>query len=110
MANPFQEGQLAQQVGTASAVSMLTAAADTTYLIKNIRATNNTGAPVDIFIYHDTDGTTYDNTTLIFVGTLQDKQVFTDDSFFSDDGENTGNIAILGNGITFTIYGATVTR
>ena len=62
--------QLAQlRPSGTSAVSLFSPSGHYPYNVDLIVATNNSGASVDVTIYHDVDGTTYDDTTCVLATT-----------------------------------------
>jgi len=105
--------QLAQsRPSDTNAVSIYSPGADTESIIKSIVVCNTTGLAVTYRIFHDDDGTTYDESTALFfdvslaansTDTLELNLTMNDSS---------GNIAVrtgTANGLTFTVYGAEIT-
>lgn len=73
-----------------------------------IHCANVSGASITISIYHDTDGTTYDETTaLVWQHTIPAGGVFQLESSLVgySTAENFGVQCSVTNGVTFTFYG-----
>jgi len=73
-----------------------------------IHCANVSGASIDISLFHDVDGTTYDqDSALVYVHTIPAGGVFQLESSlvgYSTD-ENFGVQCSVANGVTFTFYG-----
>ncbi len=101
-----QLGQLRPSDTTAA--SIYNSAASTATRITWLVICNTTAAAVTYRMFHDTDGTTYDETTaLLFNSPLKaNETLFIDMAAWEDTA--TGNFAVrtsVGNAITFTLYG-----
>lgn len=103
--------QLAQlRPSGTSAESLFSPSGHYPYKVDLIVATNNSGASVDITIYHDVDGTTYDDTTCIMsTSSLASGQTL---EFAPENGigdyRAAGNIAVktsTADSVNFTAYG-----
>jgi len=109
----LQEKQLGQArpAGT-SPVSIYSPGAGVTAIIKNITICNSTGVKTQFSIYHDDDGTTYDQTTaLFFTVDIERNSTITLPAFMAMN-DASGNLAIqtaTANALTFSVYGAEVT-
>lgn len=80
------------------------------YTIDLILVTNSAGGSVTIEIYHDADGTTYDETTEILAGkSLSSGETFEfSPSYGISDYRNSGRLAVkasTANSAVFTAYG-----
>ena len=106
--------QLAQvRPANTTAVSAYTPpSADIVTEIRLITVCNTTGSAATFRLFHDDNGTTYDETTALYF----DKSVAANDTFSieytEDDGiwmdDDTGNLAVrtgTNSALTFTIYG-----
>ena len=101
--------QLAQSrpSGT-SAVSLLSPSANERLLVGSIIVANTTGSPAGYSIYHDEDGSTYDETTTLAFGVSLDANSLIELSFSIPMINTSGNLAIqtdTSNALTFTAYG-----
>lgn len=107
----FQEKQLAQKrENSTNAVSVLQASTGTTVVKTIIIA--NTGNAATYRLFHDDDGTTYDESTALFwdVGIAKNSTIQIDTFVAMDD--PTGNFAYrssIANALTITIYGSEIT-
>jgi len=105
----FQLGQSRPSGTTAASIYSPGANVETT--ITSIIVCNTSGAAATYRIFHDHNGTTYDQTTALFY----DIAIAADtthilDVFIAADDEN-GNLAVrtsVANALTFTVYGAEV--
>ena len=101
--------QLAQArpAGTA-AVSAWTAEIAAPYKIVLVNICNVTGSHVHVSLFHDADGTTYDESTaLLWEYRLESGTTFSYECELSDY-KAAGNLAVkssVGNAATFTVYG-----
>ena len=107
--------QLAQlRPSGTSAVSLFSPDNQYFYTVDLILATNNSGSSVDVTIYHDSDGTTYDDTTCILATTTLSAGDTLD--FSPGDGDykgisdyqSAGSIGVktsAANSVNFTAYG-----
>ena len=78
------------------------------YTIKSILIANTTASSVDFRLFHDEDGTTYDETTAIFFDIpLSGNCTFLYESeiFMNDPAGNLGARTATGSALTFTVYG-----
>ena len=103
--------QLAQlRPANTTAASILQVGEQAVYAVTCIQVCNTSGSPSTYRIFHDADGTTYDQTTALYydvaiAADTVDKLEW-DDALFMDN-EN-GNLAVRsgnGNALTFTVYG-----
>ena len=111
MAQNFKQlGQL--RPANTTAASIYSPAASTETIVKTIIVSNTSGSDLKYRIFHDDDGTTYDETTALFWDVLLFKEeshvlelnVMMDDS--------TGNLAVrtdTATAATFTCYGSEIT-
>ena len=106
----FNGKQLAQlRPSNTTAVSIYSPATHYVAKITKIIVCNTSGANRKFRIFHDINGTTYDETTAL----EWDELVLTDSSVHVEDiiwmiGADGGNIAVRknsGSGLTFTVYG-----
>lgn len=103
-----QLGQSRPSVTTA--VSVYAPINNVTGIVKNIRVCNTSGSAVKFRMFHDKDGTTYDETTAL----VWDQSLAADESAQIDcfiAVKNTGNLAFrtdTANALTFTVYGVEV--
>lgn len=103
-----QLGQL--RPTTTSAEVLFNPSENKPYNIDLIICTNSSGGAVDITIYHDADGTTYDESTEVLATTsLADGQTleFAPEKGIADY-RKTGNVAVKvssGTTVNFTAYG-----
>lgn len=108
----IQEKQLGQlRPANTSAASLYSPPAATTWVGKNLVICNTSGAAATFRVFHDEDGTTYDETTALF----WDAPIAVDETIiltgllagFTDAG-NVGVRSSVANAITFTLYGAEI--
>lgn len=108
----LQEKQLGQlRPANTSAASIYSPGSGITAIIKNITVCNLTGNTVKFSIFHDDDGTTYDETTALFytVDILKNQTLILPG--FMAMNVDAGNLAVqtnTANALTFTVYGAEV--
>jgi len=103
--------QLAQlKPSGTSAEALFNPTENKVYLIDLILCTNSSGASVDVTIYHDADGSTYDSTTEIFATSTLDSGTTLE--FAPTNGIShylaAGNVAVktsTGGSVNFTAYG-----
>lgn len=116
MAHTIQEKQLGQAAGTTVATSIYSPPADTstsetTTIIKTICVCNYTASPATFSIYLDDDGTTYDNTTVMFGGaTISGHTTVQIDTLWAMDNPS-GNLAVatsVNSAVTITVFGAEI--
>jgi len=101
--------QLAQlRPGGTSATLLFSPDTSNPYTIDFINICNTSASSADISIYHDVDGTTYDQTTaLIYQYTLAANEVLHLEANISHDLQS-GGVAVqtsVASAITFTAYG-----
>lgn len=101
-----QLGQL--RPANTSAASAFTPAVSAPYVVSLINIANVSAAPVDVSVFHDIDGTTYDQTTaLLYTHTLAVGAMIQIESGIADY-RAAGNLGVqssVANAATFTIYG-----
>jgi hypothetical protein len=103
--------QLAQtQLTTTAATSIFQVTAGQEAVIKAVRVCNTSAGNVTIVLYHDNDGTTYDNTTTVLPQTtVAANKIVTDGGEMTYMMNNTaGNFAAkagTANALTITLYG-----
>jgi len=111
MAQNFKQlGQL--RPANTTAVSIYSPGASTETIIKSITVTNVSGSDAKYRIFHDDDGTTYDEDTSLFWDVLLFKETahVLEINVMMDDA--TGNLAVrtdTADAINFTCYGSEVT-
>lgn len=100
--------QLAQvRPANTTAVSAYSPSEGVTAIIKWIEICNTSGSSADFRLFHDDDGTTYDETTAL----AWDEPVAADDSYGVEvyyPVKSTGNFAVrtdTNSALTFTLYG-----
>lgn len=108
----IQEKQLGQlRPANTTAASLYSPPAATTWVGKNLMVCNTSGASATFRVFHDEDGTTYDETTALF----WDAPIAAGETIiltgllagFTDAG-NVGVRSSAANAITFTLYGAEI--
>lgn len=105
--------QLAQlEPSVTTAVSLFSPSGHYEYSVDLILAANTSGAKVDVTIYHDVTGSTFDDTTTVLsTQTLNSGETldFTPgDGFGLSDYRQDGNVGVktsVANAVTFTAYG-----
>lgn len=93
---------------TTTATNVLQAAANEAWLIRQMIITNTAGAVNTISLYHDKDGTTYDNTTVLIKGaTLATGGIENIDDIIIPLENSTGSIGLSTNksDLTVTFWG-----
>lgn len=110
----IQEQQMGQvrPPGAATPVSLYSPGASETGVIVQIMICNNSGASASYSLYHDDDGTTYDETTQIANEIVLAANDFVIISCKIMANDATGNIACessVANALTFTAYGHVIT-
>lgn len=108
----FQEQQLAQaREASTTAVSIYSPSAAIA-AVKTLIVCNTTGGAVKFRIFHDDDGTTYDESTALYWDVpLAANQTVQIDTFIAMDNVN-GNLAYrssVASAITITVYGSEIT-
>jgi len=82
------------------------------FIVKSIIVCNTSGAVAAYRIFHDSNGTTYDQTTALFYDIPIAANTTHTLEFNLMDNDATGNIAVrtsVANAITFTVYGSEIT-
>jgi len=97
--------------GDTNAVSIYSPGSSTQAIIKNIVIANTSGSAATFRIFHDDDGSTFDETTALFwdIAIAANTSVSIDSAVLMDD--NTGNLAVrtsINDALTFTVYGAEI--
>jgi len=109
----LQEKQLGQlRPADANAASIYSPGADTTAIVRNITVANLTANALTFSIFHDDDGTTYDETTALFFTVRIEKNQTVQLTAYAAMNNSSGNLAVqtsVANAINFTVYGAEVT-
>ncbi len=109
----LQEKQLAQaRPSGTSAVSIYSPGSGVTAIIRNITVSNTTANQVTFRIFHDDDGTTYDQSTALFYDVTIARYSTTQITAFMSMNNSSGNLAVqsgTANALTFTVYGAEAT-
>lgn len=109
----IQEKQLGQiRPSNTTAVSIYSPDSGVTAVIKNIMFANNSGGDVKVRVFHDNNGTTYDEDSAIMWDVkIKKETTITLTSFIAMD-NSSGNLAVRtnsSNDMTFTVYGAEIT-
>ena len=109
----FQEKQIAQaRENSTNAVSVYSPGADVTAAIKTIHVCNTTGSVVKLRLFHDDDGTTYDQSTALEYDIMIPANGSYDWDGFLAMNDQTGNLAYrsdTANALTITVYGSEIT-
>ena len=109
----FQEKQLAQaRENSTNAVSVDSPGANTTAIIKNIIICNTTASAVNVRLFMDNDGTTYDQSTALLYDTPVGANFFIELEGFYPMNNASGNFAYrsaIVNALTITVFGSEVT-
>jgi len=105
------EKQIAQVTLGDTSATIVTAGDSERLVVKHIRVVNTSAATVSFTLYHDEDGTTYDNTTIVQPAvTLPASGVITDLSYIAiSPGGSLGGVASTAAVVTLTLYGASIT-
>lgn len=109
----LQEQQLGQlRPANTTAASLYSPAASTTTIVYTVAVCNTSGASAKYRIFHDDNGTTYDETTALFwdIAIAADTTDVVEIKISMDD--STGNLAVrtdTASALTFTAYGVEVT-
>tara|TARA_R110000751_G_scaffold25855_2_gene69720 strand:+ start:149 stop:496 length:348 start_codon:yes stop_codon:yes gene_type:complete len=109
--NIFPGRILAQsRPSSTSATSAYAIAAHNRAEIRKIVVSNTSLNPATFRIFHDEDGTTYDETTSLFWDIpIDNGETVSLEEHFWMDGRKSGNFAVrssASNALTFTVYGA----
>ena len=105
--------QLGQhRINSTTATSLYSPGASTQAIVKSIVITNTSGAAATYRLFHDDDGTTYDETSALAwdVSIGAGEVVVFEAGILMDD--SSGNIATrtsVANALTFTAYGVEIT-
>lgn len=95
-----------------TAVSIYSPATGVTTIINTIHVANTTGTDATYRLFHDANGTTYDETTaLAFDITIKANTVQVHDYIIGMN-DTTGNLAVrtdTNDAVTFTVYGQEIT-
>ena len=109
----LQEKQLGQlRPANTTAASIYSPGAGVTAIIRNITVTNLTGLAVEFSIFHDDDGTTYDETTALFFTVRIEKNQTIQLTAYAAMSNSAGNLAVkteTASALNFTVYGAEAT-
>jgi len=109
----LQEAQLGQlRPADTNAASLYSPAASTTWIGKNLVICNTTGTAATARVFHDEDGTTYDETTALYWDLSVAANSTTSLQGFLSGSNASGNIGVrtgTANALTFTLYGAEIT-
>lgn len=108
----IQEKQLGQlRPSSTTAVSLYSPAADITWVAKALFVCNTSTAVATFRVFHDEDGTTYDETTALFwdvsISSNETRSVTSLLAGFTNAG-NVGVRTSVANALTFTLYGAEI--
>ncbi len=109
----LQEKQLGQlRPANTTAASLYSPASSTTTIAYSLIVCNTSGASAKYRIFHDDNGTTYDQTTALFydIALAADTTDVIEIKISAND--STGNIAVrtdTNSALTFTLYGAEIT-
>lgn len=104
-----QLGQLSP--ANTTAVSIYSPASHYITHVNSLRIVNITAGAVVASVFHDDNGTTYNDTTIIWHGSIAADttvEVFSDIEGLSMDGATSGNLAVkteTNSAFTFTLYG-----
>lgn len=111
MAQNFKQlGQL--RPGVTSAVELYSPAASTETIVKTVTVCNTTAGAVTFRIFHDDDGTTYDQTTALYydVNIAANTTTPIEINIMLDDSSSSLAVSTSNaNALTFTAYGSEVT-
>jgi len=108
----LQEKQLGQlRPANTTAASIYSPGAGVTAIIRNITVCNLTGLATEFSIFHDDNGTTYDETTALFYTVRIEKNQTIQLTAYAAMSDASGNLAVkteTASAINFTVYGAEV--
>ena len=106
----LQEKQLGQlRPANTTAASIYSPGAGVTAIIRNITVCNLTAVAVNFSIFHDDDGTTYDETTALFFVVRVEKNQTLQLTAYAAMNNPAGNLAVkteTSSSLNFTVYGA----
>lgn len=109
----LQEKQLGQlRPANTTAASLYSPPASTTAIFKTLIIANVTAGAALYRVFHDTDGTTYDQTTALFYDVSVAANATAIIEFFGASHQDAGNIAVrtdTADALVFTLYGAEIT-
>jgi len=101
--------QLAQErVSGTTAVSIFSPSKRDRYTITSILIANTTASSVDFSLFHDEDGSTYDETTALFYDIPLSGNctfLYETDIYMNDPAGNLGARTATSLALTFTVYG-----
>lgn len=108
----MKEGQLAQsRPANTTAASLYSPSADAVWIAKTLVICNTSGSLAKARVFHDENGTTYDETTAL----IWDMPINADETaiieWFMAGYDQTGNVGIrtdTADALTFTLYGAEI--
>ena len=108
----LQEKQLGQlRPANTTAASIYSPAANVTGVIKTVVVCNTSAAAATFRIFHDDNGTTYDESTALFWDVNVNPGQTVDFDTFAPMNDSTGNFAVrtgTASALTFTVYGAEI--
>lgn len=109
----LQEKQLGQaRENSINAVSVYSPGSNTTTIIKSIMLANTSSSEVNVRVFLDDNGTTYDESTaLVWDVKIYPGNIWFIDNFLAMNNSN-GNLAYrssVANAITITVFGAEIT-
>lgn len=109
----IQEKQLGQlRPANTTAASVYSPAAATTWVAKSLIVCNTSTASCAFRVFHDENGTTYDETTALFWDVpIAANETITVTALLAGY-DATGNVGVrtsVANALTFTLYGAEIT-
>ncbi len=109
----LQEKQLGQlRPANTTAASLYSPPAATTWVGKNLVVCNTSASSALFRVFHDEDGTTYDETTALFWDVSISAGETVSITGLMAGYTNAGNIGVrtdTANALTFTLYGAEIT-
>ena len=109
----LQEKQLGQlRPANTTAASIYSPGSGVTAIIRNITVTNVTNVATQFSLFHDDDGTTYDETTALFFEVDIPKKTTVQITAFTAMNDASGNLAVkteTADSLNFTVYGAEAT-
>lgn len=106
----LQEKQLGQlRPANTTAASLYSPGTNVTAIRMSIVICNTSSSNVKFRVFHDDDGTTYDETTALFFDPIIKANRTVEVDGFKAANNSSGNIAVrtdTANALTFTLYGA----
>lgn len=107
----FTEGQLAQQRNSTTTATSILANSSGRWAIKTIKVCNTTTNEALFTMYHDEDGSTYDESTALYWEVpVAAKETVLFDTYMCT-GSQTSNVAYktsVANALTVTLYGGNI--